>query len=365
MHALCPYFAMFPESFVREQLDRHTSPGDLVFDPFSGRGTTLFESLIQGRNAVAMDINPVAYCVTGAKAWAPDLAAAVKTIDRLEEEWHQRDRVAVTAERKELPPFFGRAFHWTTLEQLLFLHGRLNWRRNKTHRFIAALVLGSLHGERDKVTKYFSNQMPRTISTKPDYSLRYWRKHDLWPHKREVFAMLRNRAEYRLREGMPDLMGNAVLADARQAAARLPKLRGRVKCVITSPPYLDVTNFEEDQWLRLWFLGNGTRPTYSSVSKDDRHVTGEGYWSFLSEAWQGVAPLLQKRAILICRMGTRRLNECEISEGLSASLAVAFGKVRLVEGPIESPLRNGQLRAFRPGAAGCSCEWDFTFELTP
>lgn len=46
----------------------------------------------------------------------------------------------------------------------------------------------------------------------------------------------------------------------------LPRLvdAGSVRCVITSPPYLDVTNFEEDQWLRLWFQGGPPKPTWGA-----------------------------------------------------------------------------------------------------
>ena len=40
------------------------------------------------------------------------------------------------------------------------------------------------------------------------------------------------------------------------------------QCAITSPPYLNVTSFEEDQWLRLWFLGG------SIVSQKRPHVAG-------------------------------------------------------------------------------------------
>ena len=39
-----------------------------------------------------------------------------------------------------------------------------------------------------------------------------------------------------------------------RAGETFPKLKGRVTDFITSPPYLDTTNYREDQWLRLWFL---------------------------------------------------------------------------------------------------------------
>ena len=48
---------MFPEAFAHDNIEKWTGPGDLVLDPFSGRGTTLFEALLMGRNAIASDIN--------------------------------------------------------------------------------------------------------------------------------------------------------------------------------------------------------------------------------------------------------------------------------------------------------------------
>lgn len=70
-HAICPYFAMFPESFPERWIEELTEPGDVVLDPFCGRGTTPFQALLMGRHAIASDINPVAYCVTRAKLRAP------------------------------------------------------------------------------------------------------------------------------------------------------------------------------------------------------------------------------------------------------------------------------------------------------
>ena len=83
-HAICPYFAMIPEQFVEQQLLSFTSPGDLVFDPFCGRGTTVFESLLRGRQAAGIDINPVAACIASAKANAPKLEKLLRRIDDLQ-----------------------------------------------------------------------------------------------------------------------------------------------------------------------------------------------------------------------------------------------------------------------------------------
>src|SRR5713101_2848335 len=92
-----------------------------------------------------------------------------------------------------------------------------------------------------------------------------------------------------------------------------------IKCVITSPPYLDVTNFEEDQWLRLWFLGGPPRPTYGFVSTDDRHERADRYWNMISDLWRILGQLLAKPASVIIRMGGRKLDPEQMARGLLAT----------------------------------------------
>jgi len=81
--------------------------------------------------------------------------------------------------------------------------------------------------------------------------------------------------------------GRVVEGDVRRAATLLRPYRERVKLVITSPPYLDITDYHEDQWLRLWFLGGAAKPV-TGQGKDDRHRRIDAYWQFLRDAWKGV-----------------------------------------------------------------------------
>lgn len=359
LHSICPYFAMFPETFVEEHVDSFTKKDDYVYDPFSGRGTTLLQALLMGREAIASDINPVAFCISGAKAHVPPLKSVVDELDKLESRYWDCSYLGIEEERRELPPFFRRAFYHTTLRQILFLRRVLNWQHDPVHRFIAAMALGSLHGEMDKSSAYFSNQMPRTISVKPKYSLRYWRKNRLWAKKREVFNILRSRAHFRLSGELPERHGQVALRDVREAALEFSSFKGQIRAIITSPPYFDVTNYEEDQWLRLWFLGYPPHPTYGSISKDDRHNQKDKYWSFLAEAWGSIGPLLQPNAVLVCRISGKGMDESEITSGLFNSLTPSFPGVHLIRRPHLTKLQKRQTDAFRPGSSGCSFEIDY------
>ncbi|MGH9367207.1 MAG: DNA methyltransferase, partial [Thermoanaerobaculia bacterium] len=322
---------MFPPDFVKQAVLIHTRPGDLVFDPFSGRGTTLLEASLLGRRAIASDLNPVAFCISAAKAKPPQLGRLLRFIDELEEEYSQRGRERSDSQGA-LPEFFSVAFHRSTLSQILFLRRRLQWRSRVLDRFVAALLLAQLHGEVDHSPNFFSNQMPHTISTKPAYSIRYWRRHRLAPPRRDVFQILKAKAAFRLACGTAPAGVRVRLADVRRVARAFPSDHGCVSTVITSPPYLDVTAFEEDQWLRLWFLGGPPRPTWGLYSRDDRHRSDGRYWQFLKEAWVGISPLLKSTATIVCRVGSLRFSVAELEAKLRTSLKGVWSQVRLLDG---------------------------------
>src|SRR2546427_913083 len=62
-----PYYAMFPVAFAEKVITRHTSPGDVVLDPFAGRGTAVFSAAVHGRRGIGMEINPVGWVYSQAK----------------------------------------------------------------------------------------------------------------------------------------------------------------------------------------------------------------------------------------------------------------------------------------------------------
>lgn len=357
-HSICPYFAMFPEQFVAEQLLKHTVMGDLVFDPFCGRGTTIFESLLQGRRAAGSDINAVAACIAGAKADAPSLHETIARIDDLEKSYDQM------APWNAPSDFFAFCYSEKTLPQIIYLRGQLDWREDRVDRFIAAMMLGAIHGESHRSELYLSNRMPRTISTKPDYSVRWWANRGLKPPERDTFHVLRRLAVFRYRMPPAAASGRVIQGDARQASTQFKEIAGEVKLIVTSPPYLDTTDYAEDQWLRLWFLGGPAQPV-TRQNKDDRIANIPTYWRFLTEAWTGLRDLLADRASIVIRIGGPLLSKEELLAGVYGSLAEGlsgFGVKALNRG-VTSNIRPRETSAFRPASARERVEHDFTFEL--
>ena len=356
-HSICPYFAMFPEAFVRRNVLAWSKRDDVILDPFSGRGTTVFESLVNGRKAIGCDTNPVAACLSRAKADPPNLKEVLVRLSDLRAKSARFSSKA--AELKD--EFFTLCFHEETLRQILFLKKKLEWRTSRVDCFIAALALGCLHGESHRTEACFSNRMPRTISTKPAYSVRWWRQNACMPPKRDVFTILAMAADYRYQSPVPSIKGRVVEGDVRRASSMLRAYKERVKLVITSPPYLDITDYHEDQWLRLWFLGGPMKPI-SGQGKDDRHRIVEGYWQFLSEAWTGISPLLQESAHVVVRIGGTRLSAEELRAGLLGTLNSTSRKFKLREYK-QSDIKNSQKRIFSTGGSKPGVEHDFRFQM--
>lgn len=360
-HAICPYFAMFPESFAEKWIGELSRIGDVVLDPFSGRGTTAFQSLLLGRKALACDVNDVAYCVTKAEVQAPTLLSVLRRITVLESQYTGGDW---QREASELPEFFRVAYSGTTLTQILFLRTKLDWKKSKTDCMIAAVALGVLHGETHKSPSYLSNQMPRTISTKPRYSVKFWEARGLVAPERDAFALLRTQARYRYVSPPPVGDATVLHCDMRHLSWKRDRLPGPIRLAVTSPPYLDVTNFEEDQWLRLWFLGGPPHPTRHRVSRDDRHESQGNYWSFIADMWRMLGSVMAREGSVVVRLGGRGGDVESMLKKLTVTSQFSGRRVGLVSHSY-SELKKRQTHSFRPGTKGCLVELDCHFQFAP
>ncbi len=67
------YRACFKPQLPRFFIESLTQPGDTVYDPFSGRGTTVIEAALLGRNIIANDANPVSLMLTQPRIHIPSV----------------------------------------------------------------------------------------------------------------------------------------------------------------------------------------------------------------------------------------------------------------------------------------------------
>jgi hypothetical protein len=327
-HPMCSYLASFPAALAHAFIARYSRRGDVVLDPFSGRGTTPLQAGAEGRIGVGNDLNPFAHLLTASKvepaapaeartrlaalrlAWAADsepwLALAKRVIDDPSDATSLVPAAGSgsepTAGTEPVPPEVVVCFHRRTLAQLLLVRTSLDLAR-PTDRFLAAALTGILHG---KSASYLSEIMPNTFSMAPRYVRDFAARTAFSSPERDVFDCLERKLMRLYRQAAPQTPGLALLGDARDVGPRARValnqrgLPDRARLVVTSPPYLRVVKYGYYNWLRTWLLGFDAREIDASL--DDAHHR-EPYLVFLRDVLAGLRTALTDDAIVVLVIG--------------------------------------------------------------
>jgi hypothetical protein len=307
---------MFPLEFPLALLRRKRGRVRLC-DPFCGRGTSIFAARLRGFESYGIDASPVAIAIAKAK-----LARTSKeSVMRLAR------NILAEPEPAGIPQgeFWNRAYEPQVLTDIVRLReGLARIRETDTSVLLCAVVLGALHGPRSKHLKdaaYFSNQMPRTFASKPDYSARYWRKHRLTPPKVGVLRVIERRLDRVLQAPLPAVGRPAcvLLGDSRRFSA-FGRVPGEINVVITSPPYYGMRTYLQDQWLRLWFLGGAPQVDYCDTSHFD-HSSPEEFAEALAKVWANIGVLCAPDIIMVIRFGAIGSRAADADDIVRASLA--------------------------------------------
>ncbi len=300
--AIGPYYAMFPTSFADEVVARYTDPGDIVLDPFAGRGTTVFSAAHQGRYGIGIEINPVGWVYAKTKLWPASKKAVESRIMQL-----GNFAAAYSSQADALPIFFHHCYSQRIREFLLAARNSLAWRENRTDRTVMALLLVYLHGKRGTA---LSNQMRQTKAMSPDYAVRWWRDHELDPPDLDPVTFMISRLQWRYAKGSPSIQDSDVyLGDSERQLPALDqtlKRRGKlVSLLFTSPPYFALTNYHYDQWLRLWLLGGlpTARRVPGSSDVRGKFESAVKYRGLLQNVFTGAAQIMDSRSIIYVRTG--------------------------------------------------------------
>ena len=67
-HGIHPYPAKFIPQIPANLIERLSEPGDTVYDPFVGSGTTMVEAALAGRGALGTDVNPMSVLLSRVKS---------------------------------------------------------------------------------------------------------------------------------------------------------------------------------------------------------------------------------------------------------------------------------------------------------
>jgi hypothetical protein len=247
VHGLHPYLGKFVPQLVEVFLQRYFAPGDCVYDPFCGSGTTLVEANAFACDAIGCDISAFNCLLARVKA-RPHRLAEVELALR---------GTLESARRHESVPL-GSAGSWVrrwyaprALGELLAYRAAAE-QLEPNQREVAWIVL-SRAARSARLTTHFDLDFPREPISSP-----YWCE----KHKREC-RPVEEAAKFLRRYTEDTLRRLRAFASVRtkgdvsvlHADARLVELPAKPSGIVTSPPYPGLIDYHEQHRYAYELLG--------------------------------------------------------------------------------------------------------------
>ncbi len=259
------YRACFKPQIPLYFIERFTKPGEIVYDPFMGRGTTILEAVLAGREAIGNDVNPLSRMLVEPRLDVPEIDSVAGRLESINFDGIHR-------QNEDLSMFY----HPRTLRQILALRGYLTQRRgegkeDKTDRWIRMIATNRLTGHSPGFFSVYT--LPPNQAASRDDQKRINRIRKQKPGFRNVPELILRKTRRllsALTDGQRDRLSNALdkvvllTGDARSTGHIMGN---SVQLTVTSPPFLDIVDYAKDNWLRCWFNEIPIESVQRSITK--------------------------------------------------------------------------------------------------
>ncbi|ATZ19067.1 type II R/M system DNA methylase [Williamsoniiplasma somnilux] len=317
-HRISSYVAMFSPALANYFIKEYSEENDIILDTFSGRGTTLLQARLDNRKAYAIDLNPFAYVLSKSKSRSFKIQDILSRINELEEEYNKSFNNYKW--NKDLEIYYSRH----NLKQISFIKEKLGlkWHSlSEIDNYILAITLGIMHGPMRKngETLYLSLHMSNHTSMSKNYVKKYAKEKKLKKPKDNVFEKIKNRAKFIiLKSKYSDNVGIVKYGNALEIYNYFPNLKP--KLVFTSPPYLNIINYTNQNWLKMWLLGFDTKEKNKSIGLNDDCKLYE-YKNFMKSYLLNISKISSINTTIILVIGDVRNSSfkdiwSEIKEGV-------------------------------------------------
>ena len=260
------YRACFKAQLPRFFIEKYSSVNDVIYDPFSGRGTTGIEALLLNRKAIFNDINPLSQILSEPRIFI------VKELEILQRLKFILSTSTSTKSDIDLSMFF----HEQTLTEILQVRTYLLNKENldQIDKWIRLLVLSRLTGHSNGFLSNYT--LPPNQSVSPDRQIKINEKYRNKSNYKSLIecclkkytSLIRSFSEIDI-ENYNVISKNAIFY-SKDASLNMEILDNSIDLIITSPPFLDVINYKQDNWMRCWFCGIDVNKINISIIKNLR-----------------------------------------------------------------------------------------------
>lgn len=299
------YRACFKPQLPGFFIERLTGPGDIVYDPFMGRGTTPLEAALRGRVAYGNDTNPLSRTLVEPRINPPSLAAVRARLQDIP--WSAFDKVTT--------PDLLTFYHPVTLAQIEGLRSWLldreaDGRLDPVDRWIRMVAINRLTGHSPGFFSVYT--LPPNQAVTIDRQVKINEKRQQTPPLRDVPALILNKSKSLLSDGGPLPGDSLFLTGQSDETGAIPD--ASVTLTVTSPPFLDIVDYESDNWLRCWFIG--VDPKTVRIS---RYRKVEEWQDFIARTLRELARITRPGGHVAFEVGEVRSGRVRLEEHVIAA----------------------------------------------
>lgn len=238
------YRACFKPQLPAFFIECLTAPGEKVYDPFMGRGTTPIQAALMGRYPVANDVNPLSRILCRPRLNTPALQDVEARLSLL-------DLAGCIDDHRDLLAFY----HPETLSEIVGLREYLieqesRGRLDPVDDWIRMVAINRLTGHSPGFFSVYS--LPPNQAVTVERQMRINEQRNQIPPQRDIRKLIVKKSRSLLKEG-----GLRSPADLYVGVSDYsPHIEtASISLVVTSPPFLDIVQYASDNWLRCWFAG--------------------------------------------------------------------------------------------------------------
>lgn len=269
-----PYIEGYSPSFVEGIIQNYCSDSQLIYEPFAGTGTTLFASDNMGINTIFSEVNPVLVFLINSKI------SVLKMKDEERIELAEKlnniastiiDSIKKSKPSKELKKAYESAFGKSqyfddkTYHKILKLKTIVEEEQEKGNNILADLLTIAILSSLLPVS-FLKKQGDVRFRTEAEM-VEIKSLEDVLPAK--LLEMSHDVANLQIR-----LNKNHKMVTNNAKSIGDVELSRKISSVITSPPYLNGTNYFRNTKLELWFLGYLKKDTDLRAFRDEALTSG-------------------------------------------------------------------------------------------
>ena len=233
------YKPQLPNFFI----DIFTKEGDTVYDPFAGRGTTLLEAALMNRKIISNDVNPLSLILTKPRLNIP-------TLEQIENRLSEINFETVKA-KIDLSMFFNK----DTESEIVTLKNKLldsdidNWIRMISTNRLTGHSAGFFSGYTLPPNQAASQKSQLVINKRLGITPPYKNTKEIILKKsKSLLRNINSKLVARLRKISTSAIFSSI--DSRKTSHIA---NDSINLTVTSPPFLNIVKYADDNWLRCWF----------------------------------------------------------------------------------------------------------------